>query len=79
MRTQYFFLALLKFLGKFRNCHGALLKNLLYFWPKFNVLLGLVGQICPSLAMIGLSDGPKFVYPKPYRDVKRDQILANIE
>ena len=48
-----FFFAFLESLGKFRNCHGALLKNWIYIWQKFNVLC-LVGQICPSLARIGL-------------------------
>ena len=59
--TTIFFFSFLESLGKFRNCHRAVLKNLLYFWPKFNGL-GLVGQICPSLARLGLSLHMIWVY-----------------
>ena len=52
-KTKIFFFTFLESLGKFRNCHRAILTNLLYSWLNFNVL-GLVGQICPSLVMIGL-------------------------
>ena len=52
-KTKIFFFTFLESLGKFRNCHRDILINLLYSWLNFNVL-GLVGQICPSLVMIGL-------------------------
>ena len=47
-KTKMFFFTFLESLGKFRNCHRAILTNLLYSWLNFNVL-GLVGQICPSV------------------------------
>ena len=50
-----FFIVFLEYLVKFRNGQKAIIKNLLYFWRKFNVLV-LVRQICSSLARIGLNE-----------------------
>ena len=52
--TNFSFFAFLESSGKLRNRHQTNLKNLSYFWSSF-IFLGFVGQICPSLARIGLT------------------------
>ena len=53
VKPKIFLLAFSESLGKFRHCHQAGLRKKSYFWSAL-IFLGLVGQISPPLAGLGL-------------------------